>query len=158
MTGTLIYTEKGWFISYKEDGGTYIVDVKPNRIEDLNKVGTYLQVDKEVDFVMEEVPHFPYRYAVPIINGNTVTTDGPQPVSTMYVPPIRTKKQYKITLWLVGFPDDEVEVICDSWDCSSSGYFYFYDNDEQTSRRRTLCCYPIQRTAFHKIEEVETEY
>jgi hypothetical protein len=57
----------------------------------------------------------------------------------------------------VGFPDDEVEVICDAWDCSSSGYFYFYNQDEQTSRRKMLCYYPVERTAFHEIEEIETE-
>ncbi len=158
MRGKLIHTDKGWFISYKEDSGTYVIDVKPNRIEDLNRVGTYLQVNSDVDFVMEEVSHFPYRYAVPIVNGNSVTTNGPLPTSTIVEPPKKYKKQYKITLWLVGFPTDEVEVICDSWDCSSSGYFYFYDNDEQTSRRRTLCCYPVQRTAFHEIEEIQTEY
>jgi hypothetical protein len=157
MKGILIYTEKGWFISYKDDGGTYVIDVKPNRIEDLNKVGTYLQVDSLVDFVMEEVPHFPYRYAVPIVNGDSVTANGPLPTSSMYVPPKRTKKQFRITLWLVGFPTDEVEVICDAYDCSSSGYWYFYDYDEN-DKRKYLCNYPIQRTAFHEIEEIETEY
>lgn len=156
MKGELSHNDKGWFISYKEnDGQTYILDVKPGRIDDLNRVGTYLQVNSEVDFVMEEVSHFPYRYAVPFVNRNTVTTDGPTP--TMHVPPKRTKKQYKITLWLVGFPTDEVEVICDEWDSNSSGYFYFYDNKEN-GRRKLLCYYPIQRTAFHEIEEVETEY
>lgn len=157
MKGTLIKNDKGWFILYDDDKGTYSIDVRPNRIEDLNKVGVHLEVNSEVDFMMEDVSYFPYRYAVPYVE-NSVTEEGPLPTSTIVKPLIRTKKQYKITLWLVGFPDDEVEVICDAWDCSSSGYFYFYNQDEQTSRRRTLCCYPIQRTAFHEIEEVETEY
>jgi hypothetical protein len=154
MRGELLHNDKGWFISYEDESGTYIVDVKPGRIEDLNRVGTHLQVNSEVDFVLEETHSFPYRYAVPIVNHNTVATDGP--TTTMYVPPKRTKKQYKITLWLVGFPSDEVEVICDSWDCSSSGYFYFYD--EVDGRRKYLCSYPVQRTAFHEMETIETEY
>ena len=157
MKGTLLHTDKGWFISYEENNQTYIIDVKPGRIDDLNRVGTYLQVNSEVDFVMEEVPYFPYRYAVPFINKGTVTTDGPTPTSTMYVPPKRTKKQVKITLWLVGFPSDEVEVICDHWDSSSSGYFYFYD-DTESGGRKIICMYPVERTAFHEIEEIETEY
>lgn len=156
MKGTLIHNDKGWFISHNDNEmGTFIIDVKPGRIEDLTRVGTYLQVNSEVDFVLEETHSFPYRYAVPIINHNTVTTDGP--TSTMYAPPKRTKEQIKITLWLVGFPDDEVEVICDHWDCSSSGYFYFYD-DTENGRRKILCMYPVERTAFHEIEEIETEY
>jgi hypothetical protein len=159
MKGTLIHNDKGWFISHNDNEmGTFIIDVRPGRIEDLNKVGTYLKVGSEVDFVMEEIHSFPYRYAVPIININTVTTDEPQSISSMYIPPKKTKKQYKITLWLVGFPDDEVEVICDAWDCSSSGYFYFYDIDKQTDKRKYLCLYPIERTAFHEFEEIETEY
>lgn len=159
MKGTLLHNDKGWFISHNDDElGTFVIDVKPGRIEELNRVGTYLQVNSEVDFIMEETHSFPYRYAVPIINNNTVTVDGPSPTSSMYVPPKRTKKQYKITLWLVGFPTDEVEVICDNYDCSSSGYYYFYDNDDQSSRRRTICTYPVERTAFHEIEEIVTEY
>lgn len=153
MKGTLIHNDKGWSVLYDDDKGTYSIDVKPNRIEELNRVGTYLKVDTEVDFVMEDVSHFPYRYAVPIVRSSS-EFDGE--LTTTYVPPKRTKKQHKITLWLVGFPTDEVEVICDSWDCSSSGYFYFYD--EVDGRRKMLCSYPVQRTAFHEIETIETEY
>lgn len=157
MKGTLIHTEKGWFISHQDDEtGTYIIDVKPGRIDELNRVGTYLQVNSEVDFVLEETQSFPYRYAVPVLNNNTLLTDELSARSSMYTPPKRTKKQYKITLWLVGFPSDEVEVICDAWDCSSSGYFYFYDEVE--GRRKYLCSYPVQRTAFHEMETIETEY
>jgi hypothetical protein len=156
MKGTLIHNDKGWFISHKDgEMGTFIIDVRPNRIEELNSVGTYLKVGSEVDFVLEETHSFPYRYAVPIINQNT-EFDGPLSNLTT-VPPKRKKKQYKITLWLVGFPSDEVEVICDEWDSNSSGYFYFYDNKEN-GRRKVLCYYPIERTAMHEIEEIETEY
>ena len=158
MKGTLLHSGKGWLISYNDDEtGTYVIDVKPGRIEELNSVGTYPKVGSEIDFVLQETHSFPYRYAVPIINNNTVTSDGPQPTSSIYTPPKRTKKQHKITLWLVGFPTDEVEVICDAWDCSSSGYFYFYNEDEN-NRRKYLCLYPIERTAFHKCEQIETEY
>lgn len=154
MKGTLLHNERGWFISYQDsDTGTYVIDVKPGRIDDLNSVGTFLKVNSEVDFVLEETHSFPYRYAVPIINTNTQFSGSTTPT---YTPSKRTKKQSKITLWLVGFPSDEVEVICDAWDCSSSGYFYFYNEVE--GRRKYLCSYPVQRTAFHEIETIETEY
>jgi hypothetical protein len=109
MKGKLIHNDKGWFISYSEGTDNYIIDVRPNRIDDLNKVGIHLAVNSEVDFMMEDISYFPYRYAVPYID-NPVTQEGPLPTSTIVKPLIRTKKQYKITLWLVGFPDDEVFV------------------------------------------------
>lgn len=154
MKGTLLHTDKGWLVSYVDGTGTSIIDVRPGRIEELNRVGTFLKVNSEIDFIMEETHSFPYRYAAPIINNNTEFDSS---LSTLTpVPPKKTKKQYKITLWLVGFPDDEVEVICDSWDCSSGGYFYFYNDID--GRRRTICLYPVERTAFHEIEEIMTEY
>ncbi len=157
MKGILLNTEKGWLVSYKDDeGGTYIIDVEPGRIDELNAVGTHLQVNSEVDFVMKETHSFPYRYAVPIVNPNGLF-DESQRTSTMYAPTKRTKKQFKITLWLVGFPTDEVEVICDAYDSNTSGgYWYFYD--EVNGKRNYLCSYPISRTAFHEIETIETEY
>lgn len=158
MKGTLLHTDKGWYISYEEDSQTYVIDVKPGRIDELNRVGTYLKVGSEVDFIMEETYSFPYRYAVPIINHDSVTTDGPQPTSSIYTAPKRTKKQHKITLWLSGFHKTTVEVICDNYDCSSSGYYYFYNESDENNRRKTLCTYPVERTAFHKMEIIETEY
>ena len=52
--------------------------------------------------------------------------------------------------------ENEVEVTCDNYDCSSNGYFYFYD--EVDGRRKILCTYPVERTALHEIEIIETEY
>lgn len=152
MKGILSHNDKGWYVIYSEDVNTYNLDVRPGRIDDLNSVGTYLKNGQEVDFVMEESPTFPYRYAVPYVETASIEVG---PLATSTVVATKTKKQYKITLWLVGFHEKEVVVICDRYDASSSGYFYFYNKDEQ-GNNIYLCNYPIARTAFHKMEFVET--
>ena len=93
MKGTLIHTDKGWFISHQDDEtGTYIIDVKPGRIDELNRVGTYLQVNSEVDFVLEETQSFPYRFAIPILNNSTLLTDEPSAKSSMEPRSTMTRK------------------------------------------------------------------
>jgi len=150
MKGTLHHNNnRGWYISYNEGTNNhYLVDVRPGRIDDLNHVGTFLKPDTEVDFILEDVYEFPYRYAVPYIE----TKETPELEKILK----KRKEQLKITLWLTGFYSDEVEIICDGYDTNSNGYWYFYTQDSNRGREY-LGAYPIGRTAIHKIEKVETE-
>lgn len=158
MKGILLYNNERWFMQYEENNNTFVLDVKKGRIDDLKKIGVILNEGDEVEFEMEEFSSFPYRWAVPKVHKFTDenTTPYPQSTASIYTPPKPTKKQYKITLWLSGFYENEVEVTCDNYDCSSNGYFYFYD--EVDGRRKILCTYPVERTALHEIEIIETEY
>jgi len=153
MKGILKYHEPKhtWYIEYQEDDRIIRLDVKRNRIEDLNSVGTYLKVLDVVDFVIENTFEFPYQWAVPIINMN-----GEAPIPTA-APQVRYKKQFKLQLWLSEFPESYHEIICDGYDTNSAGYWYFYNNNENGGRKY-LGAFPIDRTAIYEIEEIQTEY
>lgn len=131
-----------------------IMDVRPGRIDDLNRVGTYLKVGELVEFNVENTEQFPYYWAVPIVT--SLNEDG-LPKATSLPVKVRTKKQYKLQLLLSGFPTDDMEIICDDYESSSSGYYYFY-NKKETGGRRMLGFFPISRTIIHEIEEIDTEY
>lgn len=149
MKGRLAYIEPkdSWVVEFKEDGRDVFLDVRPNRINDLNRVGTYLQNMQEVDFQIENTHEFPYRWAVPYIESEEKTT----PISKK-----RIIKKKRITLWLSGFHTDEIDIECESYDTSSSGYWYFYDRDKEGTRIY-VGAYPINRTIIHQIEEIEVE-
>lgn len=151
MKGVLKYFEPKeiWYVEYEEDGRTIKLDVRPGRINELNHVGNHLQVDNVVDFVVEDTHEFPYRWAVPIINPNVLAPTAP--------PQVRYKEQYKIQLLLSGFSEDEHEIICDGYDTNSSGYWYFYNNN-QNGGRTYLGAFPIGRTAIYEIEKIQTQY
>lgn len=146
MKGTLLRSGNKWLISYDENDYTVTLDVRPEKIQELSmSANVSFNNGDPINFAIENVSHFPYRYAVPYLD------DKPQATST-----IRMKKQKKITIWLAGFGmSDWEEIICDAYDVSSNGYWYFYNQID--SGREYVGAYPIARTAIHKIEEVEIE-
>lgn len=127
---------------------TVSLPVPQDVIERLNRKGTYLQVGQEVDFEIRNVDHFPYRYAIPY-----VANEGEQP--TTQSPTKQFKKKLKMQMWLNGFPEDYHEVICDGYESSSNGYYFFYDMNN--GNRKIIAMFPIERTAIHTIGEVEVE-
>jgi hypothetical protein len=130
------------------------MDVRPGRIDDLNRVGAYLKVGELVEFIVENTEQFPYYWAVPLA---TSLDDNNLPKPTSLPVKRRTKKQFRLQLLLSGFGTDDLEIVCDGYDCSSSGYYYFYDNKE-SGGRYMIGYFPVSRTAIHQIEEIETEY
>lgn len=146
MKGSLLRSGNKWMINYLDNDYTVTLDVRPGRVEELASVGAVLENNAIVDFVVEEVHNFPYRYAVPYINND----EEPKPK-------VRTKKQKKITVWISGFGmSDEEEIICDRYDASSHGYWYFF-NINQHGNHEYIAAYPVNRTIIHKVEEIETE-
>lgn len=151
MKGILMHsaTKNDWFVEYDQEGRKIRIEVRPNRIEHLNSVGVHLKNMDEVDFQLERTDNFPYQWAVPYVETESVTKSIPQK---------KIIKKKQITLWLSGFDEDEVEVICDRYDASSSGYWYFYDRESNKNGETTyIGAYPIERTIIHKIEEIEIE-
>lgn len=150
MKGRLVYIEPKdtWVVEFKEDDRDVFLEVRPNRINDLNRVGTYLQNLQEVDFQIENTYEFPYRWAVPFV----LTEEGPTPIQQR-----KTVKKKRITLWLSGFHTDEIDIECDEYDTSSTGngYWYFYNN--VNGSRKYVGAYPISKTIIHEIEEIEVE-
>ena len=149
MKGILVYSpnKENWIVEYKEDGRDVFLEVSPGRIDDLNRVGTFLQNMEEVDFKIEHTDNFPYRWAVPYVPSKEITFTTPKK---------NLVKKKRITLWLSGFHTDEIEIDCESYDTSSSGYWYFYDRDKE-GNRVYIGAYPINRTIIHQIEEIEVE-
>ena len=149
MKGTLIYstTKENWIVEYKEDGRDVFLEVEPGRLDELKMVGILLGHLDAVDFKIKNVNEFPYRFAVPIVDKSG------EPIPEPKKKPI---KKQRLTLWLSDFHDDEVEIDCDNYDCSSNGYWYFYDRDHN-DRRIIIGCYPVNRTIIHKIEQIEIE-
>lgn len=143
-----------WIVSYYEEveDSKRLVElqVRPHRIDDLNRVGTYLKNGDEVDFQIEHTEYFPYRLAVPYVDETN------QSIPMMAK---RKKKVNVITVYVAGFPFDEEEITCDGYDASSSGYWYFWDYENgPNSTRKYIGAYPIERTVIHKIVEQEIEY
>ena len=151
MKGILKHNEvkNTWYVEYQEDERVIWLDVRHGRITELNSVGNHLKVNDVIDFVVEDTYEFPYRWAVPIVNPNSEVP----PIA----PKVRYKKQFKLQLWLSGFPTEEHEIICDGYDTNSAGYWYFYDNNENGGRKY-LGAFPIDRTAIYEIEEIQTQY
>lgn len=149
MKGTLIYSssKENWIVEYKEDGRDVFLEVGPGRIEELKMVGTFLKSMDIIDFKIMNVNEFPYRFAIPIVD----RSDEPIPE-----PKKKFVKKKRVTLWLSGFHTDEIDIDCEEYDCSSSGYFYFYDKDKNGSRI-SLGCYPVQRTIIHEVRVIEVE-
>ena len=151
MKGILVYSpnKQNWIVEYKEDGRDVFLEVRPNRIDDLNSVGTHLQNMTEVDFKIENTHEFPYRWAVPYVEKGD---------ETISISKKKTIKKKRITLWLTGFHTDEIDIECQGYDCSStgSGYWYFFDRDKNDSKIY-IGAYPMDRTCIHQIEEIEVE-
>lgn len=150
MKGVLYFDEssKKWVVEYNEDGRTILIDVRPGRIDDLNRVGVYLQNLHEVDFHIENTHEFPYRWAVPYVASESNTKPEPKK---------KTIQKKRITLWLSGFHTDEIEIECDKYDASSSGYYYFIDRESNNGETKYIGCYPVNRTIIHEIKEIEVE-
>lgn len=152
MKGRLVYIEPKdtWVVEFKEDGRDVFLEVRPNRIDDLNRVGTYLQNLQEIDFQIENTHEFPYRWAVPYVKQEN------EEEKSITEPKKKMVKKKRVTLWLSGFHTDEVEIDCEGYDCSSSGYWYFHDKDER-GNRIYLGAYPVGKTIINQIEEIEVE-
>jgi hypothetical protein len=150
MKGILIYfpTNDKWFVQYGDGDRKVQLDVRPYRIEQLNRNGNNLQDMDEVEFEIETTSEFPYQWAVPIIKGD---------VKTESVPQKKTYKKFRINLILSDFPIDEEEIVCDAYDTNSHGYWYFYDDESNGGKRKYLGAYPIERTIIHKIENITVE-
>jgi len=150
MKGILIYSTVNdkWFVQYQDNGRNVQLDVRPHRIEQLNRNGNHLQEMDEVEFEIESTSDFPYQWAVPLVKGD---------VKTEVVPQKKKYKKFKLTLLLSGFSIDEEEIICDSYDTNSSGYWYFYDDESNGGKRKYLGAYPIERTIIHTIENITVE-
>lgn len=150
MKGTLVYSsnKQNWIVEYKEESGREVfLEVEPGRIDELKMVGTFLNNMDIVDFKIKNIDHFPYRFAIPIVN--RLEEEKLEPKKKMV-------QKKRVTLWLSGFHEDEIEIDCEGYDCSSSGYFYFYDKDKN-GNRLYIGSYPVQRTIIHKIETIEVE-
>lgn len=150
MKGRLVYIEPkdSWVVEFKEDGRDVFLEVRPGRIYDLNCVGTFLQNMQEVDFHIENTHEFPYRWAVPYVASESNTKPEPKK---------KTIQKKRITLWLSGFHTDEIEIECDKYDASSSGYYYFIDRESNNGETKYIGCYPVNRTIIHEIKEIEVE-
>ena len=151
MKGTLVYSpnKQNWIVEYKEENGRDVfLEVEPGRIDELKMVGTILNDLDTVDFKITNVNHFPYRFAVPIV---IKSEDG-----IVIEPKKKVAKKQKITLWLSEFYENEVEIICDDYDCSANRYWYFFDRNNG-ERRIIIGCYPVDRTIIHKVEQIEIE-
>ena len=65
LTGKTNGDTINWIVSYYEEveDGKRLVElqVRPHRIDDLNRVGTYLKNGDEVDFQIEHTEYFPYN-------------------------------------------------------------------------------------------------
>lgn len=150
MKGILLFLpdKQNWVVEYEEENRKVRLEVRPNRIDELNRVGTHLRDMQVVDFKLEISEHFPYRWAVPYIESK----DNPTPTQQKKV-----VKKKRITLWLSGFCTDEIDIECDGYDTSStgSGYWYFYNN--RNGGRDYVGAYPISKTIIHQIEEIEVE-
>jgi hypothetical protein len=150
MKGILMYspTKQNWEVEYEEGERKVRIEVRPNRIVHLNSVGINLQDMDEVEFQIETTDVFPYQWAVPVVDGK---------VKTEVVPQKKTYKKFKLSLLLSGFYIDEEEIICDGYDASERGYWYFYDDNTNEGRRKYVAAYPIERTIIHKIETITVE-
>ena len=150
MKGILVFSPNNgkWIVEYKEDGRGVFLEVRPGRIDDLNRVGTHLQNMQEVDFHIENTHEFPYRWAIPYVESKDKPTSIQQK---------KTVKKKRITLWLSGFHTDEIDVECDAYDTSSTGggYWFFYNN--RNGGRDYVGAYPISKTIIHQIEEIEVD-
>jgi hypothetical protein len=150
MKGILMYSpgKQNWEVEYEEGERKVRLEVRPNRIEQLNRNGNNLQNLDEVEFEIETTSEFPYQWAVPVIKGN---------VKTESVSQKKTYKKFRINLILSDFPIDEEEIICDAYDANDRGYWYFYDDESNGGRRNYIAAYPIERTIIHKIETITVE-
>lgn len=156
MQGTLQRAGDKWFILYSDNENLIKLDVKTNRINDLASVGVFLNDGDVVEFNIIEISDFPYRLAVPVVNNienNSLIT-----ATTINNVTIRTKTQKRFELFFSGF--DEITkktIVCDGYDNSSNGYWYFFNRDENNNRNYVFAS-PISKTIFNSIEEVETQY
>jgi hypothetical protein len=152
MKGTLYYNKNldSWHITFEEEGGTYDITVQPGRIGDLRSVGTFLESGDEVNFMIEKIDEFPYRWGVPI-----VVREEPKPLPTATIPTVHVKtvKKLKFSLKVSGFGRDNFEVICDNFESSDKGYYYFYIREGNV--KEPVGYYPIERTIIEKIEDVQ---
>ena len=147
-----------WCLRYvvNNDDGTETItnyEITPKRIEDLIRQGNDLKENDELEFNIKKVEYFPYVYAHPFIPNysNTYSTHSNEiPVNVKKVTKIRIRLQF------AGFGYNKDFVTCDGWDANSSGYYYFYDKDENNHRIILKLC-PINRTIIESIENIEIE-
>jgi hypothetical protein len=155
MTGILWYKDDEWYVRYKEVyndlAHEVAIPVRPNRINELNSVGTFLKHEDLISFQIQEIETFPYRYAVPVVETKLDAKESIPAIPKKYV------KKFKIDLMLSGFAKNYATVTCTSYDNNSNGYWYFYDQDEKSGQRTYLAAYPISKTALTSIKQVEVE-
>lgn len=141
MKGLIQNINNKWLISYMDEKLSIIYfDIDPNIINDdlSSKIGT------EVEFEVKNMEYFPYTYAYPKINDNSLGK-----------PPIRTKKRKKIILYFSNFYNiTEKTIICDKYSYNSVGFYYFYNDG---SDGYIFTC-PISRTIINSIEEIDVDY
>lgn len=67
MKGTLIFNhpKQKWEIHYNNEIGTTYVDVQEDLIERYNHLGIHLKDGQEIEFHIQEVENFPYRWGIP---------------------------------------------------------------------------------------------
>lgn len=143
-----------WYITFEDEGGVYDIAVEPGRIDDLKLVGTHLKMGDEVDFWVDKIYEFPYKWAVPVIT--KVTREEPKPIPTSTIDDhvhIKTVQKKKFSLRVTGFGRDKFEVICDSFDSSDKGYYYFYNRKENGTEY--VAYYPIDKTIIQEIENIQ---
>ena len=145
MKGLLEFEDNKWIV-IMDDGAK--MEVRPGRIDDLNTVGTFLQKGTVVDYQIENIFNFPYQWAVPYVEKEGEET----PIVER-----KLKEKLQITLYYSGFPKIERDVVvCDGWDCSGSGYYYFYDSDEYRDKTY-LRITPIDKTLIYGIKKIKVE-
>lgn len=145
MKGLLEFEDNKWII-IMDDGAK--MEVRPNRIDDLNAVGTFLQKGTVVDYQIENIFNFPYQWAVPFVETEK---------ETIPIPEKKFKEKTQVILYYSGFSSiDRDTVVCDGWDCSSNGYYYFYDRDQDNNRDYIKIC-PVDRTIIYNIKKIKVE-
>lgn len=139
--------EKDFIIEYYEDMTVYNLDINPRNIAEAKKY-IHIEGGVEIDFFIDNIGEFPYRWA------NIIVDNDLRPTSTIAdAPPKTPKKKYYIGIAGSSYYD---EIVCHDATSSSSGFYTFYDLDEK-GIRVDVAYYPIAVTMIHKIEYNVTE-
>jgi hypothetical protein len=141
-------------IQYVHDISNHVVNIDLDKAhyDALLRSGFPLLGDEtEVSFDIRMISSFPYQLA-------RINVDETYPkLNPTLTPPkvIEKIKKQKYSVYVAGFSINSMEIVCDNYDISSNGYWYFYDHTDDG--REYVSMLPVNRTIIRKIETIEID-
>ena len=150
MKGILTFDtfRERWEIHYDNGNVNTSVDVQPGIIENFNNRGFYFKDGQQIDFYLQDIESFPYRWGVP-----NLSTEAGNSVSPLKK---KTVKFKEIDLEIVGSHYVQTHTIkCQRY--QNSDFAWHFYNMTANNEKEYVAHFPVSCTCIIKIEEIEEE-